>query len=316
MKDNQQEIFPIVDEQGTVIGKATRGECHSGTRLLHPVVHLHVFNGQGDVYLQKRPEWKDIQPGKWDTAVGGHLDYGETPEEALCREVREELGMTDFTPSFIGKYVFESQRERELVYVHRTTYDGKIQPSTEELDGGRFWTMQELREAMGQGVLTPNFESEFQRFFLGKIEKYRLLTEQIRALIEGETDSVAVMANVCAAIHEAMGFFWTGFYRVQGGELVLGPFQGPVACMHIGFGRGVCGTAWEQRQTIVVPDVEQFPGHIACSSLSRSEIVVPVFSQNGDVVAVLDIDSKELATFDDIDRQYLEGIVKELKLLN
>lgn len=316
MKDNQQEIFPIVDEQGTVIGKATRGECHSGTRLLHPVVHLHVFNGQGDVYLQKRPEWKDIQPGKWDTAVGGHLDYGETPEEALCREVREELGMTDFTPSFIGKYVFESQRERELVYVHRTTYDGKIQPSTEELDGGRFWTMQEIREAMGQGVLTPNFESEFQRFFLGKIEKYRLLTEQIRALIEGETDSVAVMANVCAAIHEAMGFFWTGFYRAQGGELVLGPFQGPVACMHIGFGRGVCGTAWEQRQTIVVPDVEQFPGHIACSSLSRSEIVVPVFSQNGDVVAVLDIDSKELATFDDIDRQYLEGIVKELKLLN
>ena len=316
MKDNQQEFFPIVDEQGTVIGKATRGECHSGTRLLHPVVHLHVFNGQGDVYLQKRPEWKDIQPGKWDTAVGGHLDYGETPEEALCREVREELGMTDFTPSFIGKYVFESQRERELVYVHRTTYDGKIQPSTEELDGGRFWTMQEIREAMGQGVLTPNFESEFQRFFLGKIEKYRLLTEQIRALIEGETDSVAVMANVCAAIHEAMGFFWTGFYRVQGGELVLGPFQGPVACMHIGFGRGVCGTAWEQRQTIVVPDVEQFPGHIACSSLSRSEIVVPVFSQNGDVVAVLDIDSKELATFDDIDRQYLEGIVKELKLLN
>ncbi len=298
-----------MDEQGTVIGKATRGECHSGTRLLHPVVHLHVFNKQGDVYLQKRPEWKDIQPGKWDTAVGGHLDYGETPEEALRREVREELGMTDFTPSFIGKYVFESQRERELVYVHRTIYDGEIQPSKEELDGGRFWTIQEIREAMGQGVLTPNFEHEFQRFFLEKIEKYRLLTEQIRALIEGETDSVAVMANVCAAIHEAMGFFWTGFYRVQGGELVLGPFQGPVACMHIGFGRGVCGTAWEQRQTIVVPDVEQFPGHIACSSLSRSEIVVPVFSQNGDVIAVLDIDSKELATFDDIDRQYLEGIV-------
>ena len=142
-----------------------------------------------------------------------------------------------------------------------------------------------------------------------KIEKYRLLTAQIRALIEGETDIIAKMANVCAAIHEAMGFFWTGFYRVQDGELILGPFQGPVACMHIGFGRGVCGTAWEQRKTIVVPDVEQFPGHIACSSLSRSEIVVPVFSKNGDVVAVLDIDSKELATFDDIDREYLEGIV-------
>ena len=143
---------------------------------------------------------------------------------------------------------------------------------------------------------------------MDKIEKYRLLTKQISALIEGETDRVAVMANVCAAIHETMGFFWTGFYRVKDGELVLGPFQGPVACMHIKFGRGVCGTAWRQRETIVVPDVEQFPGHIACSSLSRSEIVVPLFSNDGEVQAVLDIDSKELATFDDVDRQYLEGI--------
>ena len=143
-----------------------------------------------------------------------------------------------------------------------------------------------------------------------KTEKYRLLTEQIRALTEGESDSIAVMANICAAIHETMGFFWTGFYRVQGNELVLGPFQGPVACMHIAFGRGVCGTAWKEQRTIVVPDVEQFPGHIACSSLSRSEIVVPVFSKDGAVVAVLDIDSKELATFDDIDRQYLEAICK------
>ena len=143
-----------------------------------------------------------------------------------------------------------------------------------------------------------------------KTEKYRLLTEQIRTLIEGETDVIAVMANVCAAIHETMGFFWTGFYRVINGELVLGPFQGPVACMHIGFGRGVCGSAWKQRQTIVVPDVEQFPGHIACSSLSRSEIVVPLFSDNGEVQAVLDIDSKELNTFDDTDRHYLEAICK------
>ena len=312
MKDNQQEVFPIVDEEGTVVGKATRGECHSGSRLLHPVVHLHVFNAQGDVYLQKRPEWKDIQPGKWDTAVGGHLDYGETPEDALHREVREELGITDFEPQFIGKYVFESQRERELVYVHRTTYNGVIKPSKEELDGGRFWTMQEISEAIGKHLLTPNFEHEFQRFFLSKIEKYRMLTKQIHALIEGETDSIALMANVCAAIHEAMGFFWTGFYRVVGGELLLGPFQGPVACMHIQFGRGVCGTAWEQRKTIVVPDVEQFPEHIACSSLSRSEIVVPVITKEGSVVAVLDIDSKELGTFDDIDRQYLEEICKML----
>lgn len=101
-----------------------------------------------------------------------------------------------------------------------------------------------------------------------KAEKYSLLTEQIRSLIEGETDGVAVMANICAAIHDAMGFWWTGFYRVKDGELVLGPFQGPVACMHIGFGKGVCGTAWKEKRTIIVPDVEQFPGHIACSSLS------------------------------------------------
>jgi isopentenyldiphosphate isomerase len=166
MKDNQQELFPIVDEEGTVIGQATRDECHSGSHLLHPVVHLHVFNAQGDVYLQKRPEWKDIQPDKWDTAVGGHIDYGETPEEALHREVLEELGITDFSPEFIGKYVFESRRESELVYVNRTTYDSPIHPSAEELAGGRFWSIQEIRASIGQGILTPNFESEFQHFFL------------------------------------------------------------------------------------------------------------------------------------------------------
>lgn len=161
--DNQQEIFPLVDESGRVIGSATRGECHSGTKLLHPVVHLHVFNSNGDVYLQKRPEWKDIQPGKWDTAVGGHIDYGETPEDALLREVREELGITDFKPQLIDKYVFESQRERELVYVHRTIYDGEIRPSAKELAGGRFWTMQQIRDAIGKNILTPNLESEFAR---------------------------------------------------------------------------------------------------------------------------------------------------------
>lgn len=149
-----------------------------------------------------------------------------------------------------------------------------------------------------------------------KEEKYHLLTEQIRSLIEGETDMVAVMANAVAAIHETMNFFWTGFYRVMSKtgtdaqELVLGPFQGPVACMHIPYGKGVCGSAWKQRQTLVVPDVEQFPGHIACSSLSRSEIVVPVLSSTGEVLAVLDIDSKELATFDNTDRQYLEEICR------
>ncbi len=146
--------------------------------------------------------------------------------------------------------------------------------------------------------------------FMEKEEKYKLLKQQIEALVAGEDDAVSVMANVSAAIHQEMGFFWTGFYIVKGEELHLGPFQGSVACMHIPFGRGVCGTAWQRAETIVVPDVEQFPGHIACSSLSRSEIVVPLFNTSREVVAVLDIDSRELNTFDDIDRYWLELIVR------
>jgi GAF domain-containing protein len=145
-----------------------------------------------------------------------------------------------------------------------------------------------------------------------KEEQYKMLVDQIRSLIAGETDQVAVMSNVAAAIHQEMKFWWTGFYRVVGNELVLGPFQGPVACMHIPFGRGVCGTAWQREQTIVVPDVEQFPGHIACSSASRSEIVVPVLDKEGRVTAVLDIDSERLATFDETDQRYLEEICRML----
>ena len=141
-----------------------------------------------------------------------------------------------------------------------------------------------------------------------KAQKYQMLVSQIASLIEGEDDQIAMMSNVAAAIHQEMKFWWTGFYRVVGDELLLGPFRGPVACMHIPFGRGVCGTAWQRQQTVVVPDVDQFPGHIACSSQSRSEIVVPVFSPDGKVTAVLDIDSENLATFDDVDRQYLEQI--------
>ena len=132
------------------------------------------------------------------------------------------------------------------------------------------------------------------------------------ALLEGETDSIARMANVAAVLHEAFGFWWTGFYRVSGKELVLGPFQGPVACMRIPFGRGVCGTAWARNETVVVPDVEAFPGHIACSSASRSEIVVPVHGPDGVVTAVLDIDSDRLAAFDEVDRAALERMVKLL----
>ena len=167
MKDNNQELLPLVDEEGNVIGCATRGECHDGSKLLHPVVHLHVFDSQGRLYLQQRPLWKDIQPGKWDTAVGGHVDYGEDVPAALQREVREELGIEDFVPEFLLRYVFESERDRELVHVYRTTYDGEIQP-TAELDGGRFWTLDEIREAIGKGALTPNFESEFKRILNAK----------------------------------------------------------------------------------------------------------------------------------------------------
>ena len=162
MKDNLEEMFPLVDEEGNITGAASRGECHNGSRLLHPVVHLHVFNSRGELYLQRRPLWKDIQPGKWDTAVGGHVDLGESVEMALRREVREELGMTDFTPETLTHYVFESATERELVFVHRTTYDGPITPS-EELDGGRFWSLDEIRQNLGHGLFTPNFESEIRR---------------------------------------------------------------------------------------------------------------------------------------------------------
>ena len=145
-----------------------------------------------------------------------------------------------------------------------------------------------------------------------KKEQYRLLERQLSALLEGETDTVAKMANMAAVLHETFGFWWTGFYRVAGADLILGPFQGPVACMHIPFGKGVCGTAWARNGTVVVPDVEQFPGHIACSSASRSEIVVPVHDRNGAVVAVLDIDSDRLGTFDDVDKEALERLVKLL----
>ena len=140
-----------------------------------------------------------------------------------------------------------------------------------------------------------------------KEQKYEALVAQAKALSEAETDEIALMANVAAIIHETFHFWWTGFYRVVGDELVLGPFQGPIACTRIKFGRGVCGTAWKEKRSVVVPDVEEFPGHIACSSESKSEIVVPIFC-NAEVVAVLDIDSEKLATFDDTDKKYLEKI--------
>lgn len=166
MKDNPDEQFPIVDEDGNILGVVSRGHAHDGSKILHPVVHLHVFNSLGELYLQHRPAWKDIQPGKWDTAVGGHVDLGEDIHQALVREVSEELGITDFVPESLGHYVFEGKREKELVYVHRCTYDGDIRPSKDELNGGRFWTKDEIASNIGKGIFTPNFESEYQRFFL------------------------------------------------------------------------------------------------------------------------------------------------------
>jgi GAF domain-containing protein len=142
-----------------------------------------------------------------------------------------------------------------------------------------------------------------------KAEQYQSLIPQIEGLLYGETDLVANLANVCAALKEQFKWFWVGFYLVKNGELVLGPFQGPVACTRIAKGKGVCGTAWEQGKTLLVPDVDAFPGHIACSSLSKSEIVLPLFA-NGEVVGVLDVDASEIDQFDETDAKYLEKIVK------
>lgn len=163
-QDNAEEMFPIVDEDGHITGAATRGECHNGSKLLHPVVHLHIFNSAGELYLQKRPAWKDIQPNRWDTAVGGHIDLGENVDMALHREVEEELGITFEQAEPLTPYVFESERERELVYPFRLTYDGPISPSA-ETDGGRFWQATEIANSIGKGILTPNFESEYNRLF-------------------------------------------------------------------------------------------------------------------------------------------------------
>ncbi len=144
---------------------------------------------------------------------------------------------------------------------------------------------------------------------MDKNDTYQMLVKQVESLIEGEDNPVGQLANAIAVMHETMGWWWTGFYMVKGDTLQLGVFQGPVACYNIKRGRGVCGTAWQENRTIVVPDVEQFPGHIACSSASRSEIVVPLHDVKGEVIGVLDIDSKELATFEEDDARWLEEIV-------
>jgi isopentenyldiphosphate isomerase len=161
-----QEWFPIVDEDGNTTGKAPRSVCHDGkSMLLHPVIHLHLFNTRGELFLQKRSGTKDIQPGKWDTSVGGHFMPGENANEALIREAREELGLNNFVPEFLGKYVWESSRERELVHSFSTISDFFPVIDKDEIEEGRFWTMKEIIENSGNEIFTPNFEYEFEMLF-------------------------------------------------------------------------------------------------------------------------------------------------------
>lgn len=155
------EYFPLVNENGELIGKATRTECHAGTFLLHPVVHLHVFNSAGELYLQKRALNKDIQPGKWDTSVGGHVDFGEEIQAALKREVSEELGIDNFEPTFIQRYKFVSHQEAELIHSYYTIYDGEITADPVEISEGRFWKLSEINDQLEKGIFTPNFEQEY-----------------------------------------------------------------------------------------------------------------------------------------------------------
>lgn len=171
--DAKEELFPIVDEGGNVQGSMTRAEAHCGTGQLHPVVHLHVLNSLGELYLQHRAAWKEVQPDKWDTATGGHIDYGETVKEALAREVYEEIGLApdSYKARMLCKYVYENDVERELVYVFATVYDGPLSPSATETEGGRFWSMNDISRNIGKGVFTPMFEKE--------IEKIRPLLETV-----------------------------------------------------------------------------------------------------------------------------------------
>ena len=156
------EFFPVVEPSGMVVGRSTRDYCHSGAKPLHPVIHIHIVDRYGRIYLQKRSMRKDIQPGKWDTAVGGHVSYGESILEAVYREASEELGFTEFNPVHIETYEFESSIEREMVNVFAAIGSYELHPDLDEVDEGRWWDIADVDAAIGKGILTPNFESEFQ----------------------------------------------------------------------------------------------------------------------------------------------------------
>lgn len=158
------EYFPVVTVEGEVVGKALRQDCHNGSHILHPVVHLHVFSSDGKLYLQRRAMHKDLLPGYWDTAVGGHVMYGETIMQALAREVQEEIGITDFTPEHVETYRYDSSRESEMVHVYKAIYDGPFHWNDGEVMDGRFWSIDELRETIGMDILTPNLEMELKHF--------------------------------------------------------------------------------------------------------------------------------------------------------
>lgn len=165
----KEEWFPVVDENGRMISKALRSECHNGkSKLLHPVVHLHLFNKKGELYLQKRAMTKDLLPGYWDTSVGGHVSPGESAEDALKRETVEELGLTGFEYRLLQKYIWESSRERELVYSFTAVSDNEPSVCKDEIDEGRFWTLKDIEISLGRNLFTPNFEHEFKNLILNK----------------------------------------------------------------------------------------------------------------------------------------------------
>lgn len=159
-----EEIFPLVDEHGNITGQAPRSVCHNGTKLLHPVIHLHLFNSEGKLFLQKRASTKDIQPDKWDSSVGGHIDLGETPEQAAKREAREELGVSDIDLHYIAKHIIETDVERELTYCFFAVYGGSYSFDRNEVADGRFWSIEEIRSNCGKDIFTPNFELDFELF--------------------------------------------------------------------------------------------------------------------------------------------------------